>query len=164
MSDDTALIRKSPVEKIEDAIVEFLKAGGLSSKYLIQAFPDDPDEFDQGDAEKVALVQYTGSRYAPPESAGSAQMRTPEFAIHLNLNVVGTPIRAPFEIDQIRLALQGQTIQGTTLYVTRDGLIDQSGSLWRYVIELACTPVPAVGLARQRPAPFISDFNKPEGA
>ncbi|MGH1577708.1 Gp37 family protein [Planktotalea sp.] len=164
MSEASALIRKSPIEKIEEAIVGFLKQGGLSSKYLIQAFPEDPDEFDLGDAEKVALVQYTGSRYAAPEARGSGQMRAPEFAIHLYLRSVGKPIRAPFEIDQIRLALQDQSVQGANLYVTRDGLVDQTGSLWRFLIEVACTPIPAVGLPRQRPAPFMTDFSKTEGA
>lgn len=164
MSDDAAPIRKSPVEQIEDAIVGFLKAGGLSSKYLIAAFPDDPEEFDLGDAEKAALVQYTGSRYAAPETRGSAQMRAPEFAIHLYLRVVGKPIRAPYEIDQIRLALQDQSVQGATLYVAKDGLVDQSGSLWRYMVEVACTPIPAVGLPRHHPTPFMTDFNKTEGA
>ena len=168
MSDDATLIRKSPIEKIEDAIVEFLKQGGLSSKYLIQAFPDDPDQFDLGDAEKVALVQYTGSRYAAPEARGAAQMRAPEFAIHLYLRAVGKPVRAPYEIDQIRLARQDQSVQGASLYVKQDGLVDQTGPLWRFVIEIGCTPIPAVGLPRHnplhRPTPFMTDFNKTEGA
>lgn len=164
MSDDAALIRKSPIEKIEDAIVDFLKQGGLSSKYLIQAFPDDPDQFDLGEAEKVALVQYTGSRYSEPETRGTAQMRAPEFAIHLYLRAVGKPVRAPYEIDQIRLALQDQSVQGASLYVKQDGLVDQTGPLWRFVIEIGCTPIPAVGLPRHRPTPFMTDFNKTEGA
>lgn len=157
------LIRKSPIEKIEDAIVGFLKAGGLSSKYLITAFPDNPDEFDLGKAEKAALVQYTGSRYAAPEATGAAQLRSPEFAIHLFLRSVGQPIRAPYEIEQIRMAVQDQSVQGATLYVIKDGLVDQTGPLWRYMVEIACTPIPAVPLVRARPTPFTSDYHK-EGA
>ena len=94
MSDDP-LIRKSPIEKIEAAIVGFLKAGGLNVKYLIAAFPDNPEEFDLGGADMVALVQYTGSRYAAPEATGAGQLRSAEFAIHLFLRSVGQPLRAP---------------------------------------------------------------------
>ena len=154
------LIRKSPVEKIETAIVSFLKAGGLSSKYLIAAFPDNPDAFDLGKAEKAALVQYTGSRYAAPEATGAAQLRAPEFAIHLFLRSVGQPIRAPYEIEQIRMAVQDRSVQGATLYVIKDGLVDQTGPLWRYVVEIACTPIPAAPLMRARPAPFTADDQK----
>lgn len=172
MSDDVPapqgpLTRTSPIEKIEEAIVAFLKAGGLSSKYLIAAFPDNPDAFDLGKAEKAALVQYTGSRYAAPEATGSAQLRTPEFAIHLYLRSVGQPIRAPYEIERIRMALQDRSVEGATLYVTRDGLVDQTGPLWQYMIEIACTPIPAVPLASHhahRLAPFISGFNMKKGA
>lgn len=161
---DTA-VRKTPVELIQDGIVQLLKDGGLSSKYLIQAFPDDPDSFDMGSAEKAALVQYSGSRYAPPTGTGNAaQMRRPEFAIHVYLRSVGKPVRAPFEIEQVRLALQGQRIQGTELFAMRDGLIDEHQSLWRYVVEISCAAFPAVPLPRSAARPFISDFTKTEGA
>lgn len=164
MTAPDTVVRKTPVELIQDAIVLFLK-DGLSSRYLIQAFPDSPDSFDMGSAQKAALVQYSGSRYAQPTGPGNgAQMRRPEFAIHIYLRSVGEPVRAPFEIDQVRLALQGQRIQGVDLFVTRDGLIDEDQSLWRYLVEISCTPFPAVPLPHSAPRPFITDFTKTEGA
>ncbi|WP_420011009.1 Gp37 family protein [Tateyamaria sp.] len=164
MSDQQPILRKTHLEKIEDGIVEALKQGGLSAKYLIDAFPDNPDQFDMDDLEKVALVQYTGSRYdAPGETGSAAQMRRAEYAIHLYLRRVSTPVRGMREIEQLRLAVQGLSLEGTELMITRDGLVDQDAALWRYVIEVACW-IPAVPLTRTRPSPFITDFNKPEGA
>ncbi len=160
MRDHPPLMPMTHLEKIEAGIVEALKQGGLSSRYLIAPFPDNPDAFDMSDAERVALVQYTGSRYAEPRETGSsAQMRRAEFAIHLYLRRLAQPVRALREIEEIRLILQGLTIEGAEISVTRDGLIDQDGDLWRYVIEVALR-VPAVPLTRERPAPFITDFNR----
>jgi hypothetical protein len=39
-------------------------------------------------------------------------------------------------------------------------LVDQTGPLWRYVVEIACTPIPAAPLMRARPAPFTADDQK----
>ncbi len=146
-------LRLSPVEKIVEAIIGFLQEGGLHTDYLIAAFPDDPDKFDLGKAKRVALVQYTGSRYAPAQGTGAAQMRASEFSIHLYLRSVGDSIRAPYEIDIIRMAIQGQSVEGTTLSIIRDGLMEQSGGLWRYLIEIAGTPIPAPPLTMARHAP-----------
>lgn len=154
------LIRKSPIEKIEDAIVEFLKSGGLSSKYLISKFPDKPDEFDLGQADKAILVQYTGSRYGAPDAMRGSQSRKPEFALHIYLRSMGAPVRAPYEIDKIRTCVQSKSVEGASLYITRDGLIDQTGSLWRYLVEIAATPILAVPVIAQHPSPMITDFNQ----
>ena len=164
MSDQQPLLRKTHLEKIEDGIVAALKEGGLSAKYLIDAFPDNPEQFDMEQLEKIALVQYTGSHYdAPAETGSRAQMRRAEYAIHLYLRRVGTPVRGMREIELIRLALQGLQLEGTELIITRDGLAGQDDTLWQYVIELACW-VPAVPLARAHPRPLMSDFSNPKGA
>lgn len=163
MSAQIPQLRKTHPEKIQDGIVTALHAGGLSSKYLIAAFPDNPEEFDMGKAEKVALVQYTGSRYEAPNATGSgAQWRRAEFAIHLYLRRANTPVRGLREIELIRMALQGRRLEGSEVYITRDGLIDQDGALWRYVIEIACR-IPAVPLTHRHPVPFTRDFSKEEG-
>ena len=54
-------------------------------------------------------------------------------------------------------------MEGATLYIMKDGLIDQTGPLWRYVIEVGCTPIPAVGPPRRHPTPFVTNYQK-EGA
>lgn len=162
-STPASILRKTHPEKIEEGIVRALREGGLSAKYLIDSFPDNPDAFDIADAEKVALVQYTGSRYEAPEASGSgAQWRRAEFAIHLYLRRASTPVRGLREIEQIRMALQGLRLEGTELHITRDGLIDQEAALWRYMIELACR-IPVVPLPHERLRPFTTDFNKTEG-
>lgn len=151
------------LEKIEAGIVSALKGGGLSSRFLISAFPDKPEEFDMGDAEKVVLVQYTGSRFdAPVETGGAAQMRHPVFAIHIHLTRVDTRVRGLREIEQIRLVLQGLNLEGTRLRIIRDGLADQNGARWHYLLEVSCT-IPALPITPVYPSPFINDFSK-EGA
>jgi len=163
MSTDAPIPALTHLEKIQIGLVAALKAG-LDAKYLIDVFPDKPEQYDTGNAEKWALVQYTGSRYSDAEDAArSAQGRRAEFAVHLSLRAVGVPLRAAREIDQVRLALQGQKIEGALINVTRDGLLDQDGSLWRYVVEVACV-LRAVPLQRRPVAPFITDFTKTEGS
>ncbi len=164
MGNQQPLMCKTHLEKIQDGIVTALKQGGLSAKYLIAAFPDNPEQFDMSSAEKVALVQYAGSRYsAPGETGSAAQMRRAEYAIHLYLRRVSAPVHGLREIEQIRHVLQGLKLEGTELIITRDGLVDQDAALWRYVIEVACW-IPAVPLTRRHPSPFVTDFNKQEGA
>ena len=72
-------------------------------------------------------------------------------------------MRGAREVEQVRFALQGEKIQGAELFLIRDGLIDQDGALWRYVIELGCS-IPAIPKPPGRPTPFITDFSKSEGA
>jgi hypothetical protein len=164
MSEQLPHLRRTHIETIAQGIIDALKQGGLSSKYKIEAFPDNPSQFDMSNLEKVALVQYTGSRYdAPNETGSGAQLRRAEYAIHLYLRQVGTAVRGAREIEQVRLALQGLQLDGTELFVTRDGLVDQDDALWRYVVEVACV-IPAIPLNRLHPSPFVSDFNKAEGA
>lgn len=153
-------IRKTHLEKIQDGIVEALKQGGLSAKYRIEPFPDDPDKFDMADAEKVALVQYVRSNYGRAESANSAaQMRDAHFSIHLYLRRASTPVNGMHEIDQVRLCLQGRVVEGAELSMLRDGLVDQNGALWRYVVEVSA-PIPAIPLNREQPTPFVTEFHK----
>lgn len=158
------MLHKTPAEKIEEGIVAALKDGGLSAKFLIRAFPERPEALDMSDVQKAALVQYTGSRYTAPENTGSrGQMRRAEFAVHLYLRQATSGGRGLRELEQVRLVLQGQRIEGADLVILRDGLVDQDGDLWRYVIEVGCQ-LPAVPLNRAVPAPFLTDFPRTEGA
>jgi hypothetical protein len=154
------VIRKTPIEKIEEGIIDLLKCGGLNVDYRIEAFPADPDMFDLGETDRAALVQYSGSRYADPEAFGAAQMRYPEFVIHLYLRSVGRPLRAPYEIDLIRMALQNHCIEGSTLRILKDGLADQVGPLWHYVIEVAGSAIPAAPLHQANGLRPIPQFSK----
>lgn len=151
---------KTHLEKIEAGIVDALKNGGLSSRYLIEIFPDKPEEFDFEGADKILLVQYTGSRFDAPEQAGSGmQMRAPVFALHLHLRRTQAAVRGLREIDQVRLAVQGLALEGAKLRLVRDGLANQSGEFWHYVIELTCR-IPAVPHDPAHPIPFVTDFSK----
>lgn len=152
----------SHVEKIELGIVQLLKDGGLNARYLLDRFPARPDEFDLDNIDRAVLVQYTSSRYGAPEGHGSAQTRRPVFALHIYLRAGVMGFRPLLEVEAIRLAVQGQHVEGAELIIQRDALVDQNGDLWRYVIELTCG-VPAVPARAARPSPFIEQF-QPQGA
>lgn len=163
MSEQSPPAPQTHLEKIQTGIIDLLKSG-LSARYLIDGFPDDPSNYDMADASKIALIQYSGSRYAAPDgSIGNAQNRRPEFAIHLYLRRLGGPLNGLGEIEKIRLCLQGQIIEGATLEMLRDGLVDQDDAHWRYLIEIGCE-VPSVTRQRPRPSPIFTDFSKPEDA
>lgn len=149
------------IEKIEAGIVDLLKAGGLDARFMICAFPDDPDRFDTSDFTHLAIVQYSGSRYKPGSSHGGAQTRLPSFAIHLSLRPAAGGVRGPYHVEQIRLALQAQKVEGAQLQMVRDGLVDAQAGLWRYLIEVVAQ-IPAVPLPAPTPQAFVPDFMKEE--
>ena len=152
-------LKPTHLEKIEAGIVALLK-GHLGSGYLIDLFPDDPDNFDMGKASKAALVQYLGSNYAAPDGTKSGwQQRSPGFAIHLHLRPLGHALRGSREVEQVRVALQNEKIEGAELRLVRDGIAEQDENFWRYIVEVACT-IPAVPRPRNAPAPLMNDFTK----
>lgn len=144
------------LEKIEAGIVAALKAE-LGAKFLVETYPDKPVDYDFSRADKIALVQYTGSIYRT--GGDDAVRRAPEFAVHLNLRAAAQPLRAHVEIDNVWRALDGARIEGATLAVTRDGLVDQDGTDWRYLVTVVCS-VPAVRMRRRAPTPIMTDFTK----
>lgn len=155
----TTKLKATHLEKIEAGILDLLKQD-LGSGYLIDLFPDQPGQFDMGQANKAALVQYTGSNYAAPDGTQSArQQRSAGFAIHLQLRTLGHAMRGTREVEQVRLALQAARIQGAELRLVRDGIAEQDEHFWRYVIEIACS-IPAVPRPQTAPSALMTDFQK----
>lgn len=154
-------LKKTHVEQIENGIVEKLKAGCTNSKWLIQTFPDTPDQFDMSNIALAALVQYAGSKYRAPEGHGGAQPRLATFAIHVYFRAssMGGEFRPLYLLDEVRKAVQGCKIAGVALDVTRDGLVEQNGALWRYVVELSGAMI-AVPRPTPKPSTFVTDFPK----
>lgn len=140
------------VGAIEARILALL-AAGLGTSWRIEPFPAEPEAFDLASAAHIALVHYTGSRYDRPEGlGGGGQVRRPVFAVHLYLRDLrgeGGSYRA---IEDVRLALEGAPAVpgagGVGLEITRDELVEQSGGVWHWLVE-----VRALVRAVPRPAP-----------
>lgn len=151
------------LEKIEVALVDLLK-DRLGQTYYIDRFPDKPASFDTTNIEKLALVQYSGSTYSTSDGTGAGtQERRGTFAIHLQFDATGSKVRGPYEIEMVRLALQGQRIEGSDIAMLRDGLTDhdEENNLWKYLVEIGVT-LPAVATPRRRIAPFVTNFAQAE--
>lgn len=149
------------IEKIETVLVAHLK-DRLDPDYFIDSFPDKLEGFDAGNMEKLVLVQYSGSQYSDAVGTGAGdQSRRAEFALHLQLKSNNQPVRAARAIEKIRLALQGQRIEGCQINMIRDGLIDHDtdSGVWKYLIVIGLS-MPAVAMPHQTIAPFISTFSK----
>ncbi|MDR6952675.1 hypothetical protein J2X65_002034 [Ancylobacter sp. 3268] len=149
-------------QQIEDAIVVRLKDRLPRAITRIEAFPDDPSQYDFPDRDAAAcFVRYDSSSYAGQAGApvqAYAPMRTLTFAISLlvrsmrrsDLGAVG----AHDALDDIRLALQGQSFAGATAMVPiSDQLEEQKGSVWRWGFRFSCkAPAVAAPDTGDRPA------------
>lgn len=112
MTGNSSALRKTQLETIQDGIVVALQ-DSHGAQYLIAIFPDQPEQFDMGNANQAGLIQYTGSRHSAPTGTGNgSQERRVEFAVHLYLRALGGSMRGAREIEQVRFALQGVKIQG----------------------------------------------------
>lgn len=131
------------LEQIEDGIVERLKRY-LPSDFYVSSFPAKPDSFDVANSNGVALVHYSGSRYATVSDLDYAQQtREPKFTVVLRLSGqyggrAGYPI-----LEKVRTALQnGTPTRGVTpLKIAGDQLTDQRHDQWEWQFDVACTAV-----------------------
>ena len=147
------------LEKVEATLVALLK-DRLGSTYYVDHYPDSPASFDTSNMEKVALVQYSGSRYSEATGTGAgAQNRRADFAIHLQFDATGAHLRGSREVEVVRLALQGQRIEGGDIQMLRDGLSDhdEAASVWKYLVEVGIS-LPAVAMPRRPIASFVTQF------
>lgn len=143
------------IERIEDAIIERLKAE-LSGQVKVEAFPNDPAKFDFANLPAAALVHYVGSKYAQREGpVKTDQRRRPEFAIVLLARSLRGQGGAYTHLEDIRLAVQGDSFAGAgPAEIVRDELQGEQDGVWRWWVQIAL-PLPAVARHRDRPAPLM---------
>lgn len=164
MKPDPLALLRPIIEKVEDGILDLLKAG-LPPRFLIEGFPDDPGDFDLAGIERAALVHYVGSKYRDAEAIGAGESnRMLHYGVHLYIRSTGEgdPARQDSyrTVEDVRLALQGQRIQGGALTIVSDELAEQDGGLWHWVVEVSIG-VKAVAPRRQV-RPMIKDFTRRE--
>jgi hypothetical protein len=132
----------------EQEIVDRLK-DQLATSVHVEAYPNDPGDFDFVNAGGAALVRYQGSAYGlpdPNEENTLLQERTPQWTVAL----LNRSLREkdghggvyPL-IEATRRALTGFTPAATTnpegspLYPIRDGFVSREKGKWIYQITFA---------------------------
>ena len=150
----------SIIERIEEGIVDLLKAG-LPSAFYIASFPDDPRSFDSAKMEAAALVHFSGSQYGlDPNGRPTSQTRDLRFTIQLYLHSLRDHLGGYRAIELSRKALQNRPVAGSTpIRMISEDLADQTNGQWTWQLDVACT-VPAVAqVVNRHPVPR-SPLNK----
>ncbi|MGR3760892.1 Gp37 family protein [Roseobacteraceae bacterium NS-SX3] len=154
----------TPLERVEAALVALIRER-LGEDFYTDAFPESPRAFDGAKYPRLVLVQYMGSRYRDAAGGGTpVQTRQAEFAVHLQLASSGAPVRALARLETLRLAIQGQRIEGKPVLLLRDALAghDEDAGTWKYILE-AGIEIPAVGLPPNQITPALMPGQR-EGA
>jgi hypothetical protein len=131
---------KCQIEKIQDQIVARLK-DQVGSKFYIDAFPANTNDFDPAMMNAAILVNYAGSRYGDfAGSDASQQSREMRFTLVLYLQNLISASDAHPHLEAIRKAVQGVPLQGSTpIKMVSDQLADQQAGQWEWHIEIALT-------------------------
>lgn len=144
----------SIIERIEEGIVDLLKAG-LPSAFYIAPFPDNPKDFDSARMEAAALVHFSGSQYGLDQNGQpTSQPRDMKFTIQLYLHSLRGHVGGYRAIELSRKALQNRPVAGSTpIRMISDDLADQTNGQWTWQLDVACT-VPAVAqVVNRHPIP-----------
>lgn len=143
------------IEKVDTALEAHLKES-VSGQCKVEVFPNDPKTYDFANLPAALLIHYAGSRYAQPKGpVNTAQARSMEWALVLLCRSLRGEGGAYLHLEDVRLALQGQTFAGAgPLVMTRDQLMEERDGVWRWEIRIAL-PAPAVARQYQQPAPLM---------
>jgi hypothetical protein len=121
------------LNQICDAAVERLKAG-LSNRVRVEHFPDAPEEFDFEGDDAAALVLWNGDQF---DQAGHRGEQGSRATVQLSVVLLVRSLRgtggAYDLLEQIRLALQGESLAGSTaLRPLRRELERQDNNIFQY--------------------------------
>lgn len=163
---DTPPVRRpTAVQAVEAAIVARLKERLPGRVSRIESFPDRPEQYDFPDTDTAAaFVYFEGADYAPTSDSPRAvysPRRTCRWRIILlvrSLNgAEGGVIGAYEALEEIRLALQGQSFAGATAMMSRrEALEEQRAGVWRWSMEFT-NALPAIAEAEFERSGFYSE-------
>lgn len=140
---------KTILSKIEDAIIARLKED-LPMWVDVEAWPENPRDYDFANKDGVALVHYSGSRFVEPQGQSTNQKRGMSWAIVLKTRSLNGELGAYDVLEDIRQALQGQSFEGGgPLRMVSDDLVSEEDGVWQWQIIVAL-PIDAV--AKRAPA------------
>lgn len=143
------------IERVDTALETWLKEN-VSGQCLVAVFPNDPKLFDFSNLPAALLIHYAAARYAPPKGpVNTSQARSMEWSLVLLCRSLRGEGGAYAHLEDIRLAVQGQTFAGAgPAVMTRDQLMEERDGVWRWEIRISL-PSPAVSRAYQQPAPLL---------
>lgn len=129
----------SLIQSIQDQILSRMKRF-LPSAFYVAEFPAKPNSFDMAKMHAVALIHYSGSRYADgPGMTYAQQNRELQFTILLNLSGECGGTGAYAILDTLRKALQNAAVEDAgPLKLVAETLTGQSADRWEWQITVTC--------------------------
>ena len=127
---------------IEQAILARLQAQIIGVE--VEAFPDEPENYQLKHGAGAVLVRYTGSRFdrhEPTDVVIQDQTVTIELAVLMRSLRRHDAGILPM-LDAVRAALTGYRIPGaSTLTPTKEEFVSYDQGVWRYDVTMECTTV-----------------------
>lgn len=147
------------IEQIEDALLEHLKES-VSGQCKVEAFPNDPAQYDFSGLPAALLIHYSASRYTDPAGpANAVQARGMQFSLVLLCRSLRGQGGAYRHLEDIRLAVQGKPFAGSgPARIVRDALEEEKGGIWRWQIAIA---LPLQAVPRQHPVTPLQTLMRP---
>lgn len=146
----------SEIERVERAIVAHL-AGIVPNDVRLELQPDDPANFLMGDAPRAVLVHFIDAAAAPANAVKVAGRTA--FAINVLARSQRGHEGGLALVQIIERAMAGVALPGARAFaVRRARLIDQTGGLWRWALEVETETLR--GAPQPVAAPFITDFEE----
>lgn len=148
-------MRKTQIERMENALVARLKARLPGSVALIDLFPDKFDRFEMPQHGAAVFVSYAGSSFGPKgDSPREAYAPREDMKFHIVLlvrNLRSASDSAAYDLlSEIRRALHGHSFVGATpLIPGRTWLDAQAEGVWRWAVEFTAS-VPCIAEPPQR--------------
>ena len=132
------------IETIESQIVEKLQS--QLTDFLVEAFPEKPQEFVFTHPKGAILVHYQGGSYGTTQTFDViSQQKKMEFALTIvtrNLRIKDTC--AYGLLEQIKSILTGFKIDGCSkMYPVKEGFLTENNGIWQYSINFELT-VPSI--------------------
>lgn len=123
------------IREIEDSIIQYLK--NKFPDFLVQGFPEKPQEFILLHPIGAILVHYKGGNYA---NSNAIEFISQDKGLNFAITVVTRNLRnnkgAYETLDKIKQVLCGYKIPGCTkLTPKKEGFISETNGIWQYEIE-----------------------------
>lgn len=127
------------ISEIEAQIITKLKKE--IPDFLVEGFPDKPNEFILIHPIGAILVHYQGSNYSSSQSLGYVnQENKKEFSITIVTRDLRSNNGAYQMLDQVKTILTGFQIAGCSkLTPAKDGFISEKSGIWQYGINFTLT-------------------------
>jgi hypothetical protein len=141
--------RPSMIDAVCEAAVELLRAQ-ISGRVIVDHFPDNPEQFDFEGYDAAALVLWNGDQF---DAAGIRGEQGSRAAMQVSVVLLVRSLRGAggaYELlEQIRLALQGESLAGSTaLRPLRRELERQDEQVFQYRFDFEAGLVTTGGARR----------------